>query len=222
MRQICATLILEQDEFTRNGLLDALAAKYGHKSLWKNAVNDARRIRNEEKARRSSQRSGIDLRKYGFFEEKNCYWSNEDGGEKQWSNFKMKPLFHIMGVDDSVRLYEITNIDGVTRTLELDAEELVSINKFMVKVESAGNFLWLANVEELKKLKRYLFDITGTAIRIRQYGWQKRGFSTSNSTITTCKAPATSMPRIPVIFLSNASLSCRRHTAASHCLISAG
>ena len=176
VRQICSTLILEQDEFTRNGLLDALATKYGHKSLWKNAVNDAKRIRNEEKARRSSQRSGIDLRKYGFFEERNCYWSNEEGGEKQWSNFKMKPLFHIMGVDDSIRLYEITNVDGVTRTLELDAEELVSINKFMVKVESAGNFLWLANVEELKKLKRYLFDITGTAIRIRQYGWQKRSF----------------------------------------------
>ena len=176
VRMICSTLILEQDEFTRNGLLDALAGKYGHRNLWKNAVNDAKRIRNEEKARKSSQRSGIDLRKYGFFEERNCYWSNEDNGEKQWSNFKMKPLFHIMGVDDSKRLYEITNIDGVKRTLELNAEELVSLPKFMMKVESAGNFLWLANIEELKKLKRYLFDITGTAIRIRQYGWQKRGF----------------------------------------------
>ena len=176
IREICDTLILEQDEFTRNGLLDALGEAYGHKSLWKNAVNDAKRRRNEAKAKKSSQRSGIDLRKYGFFEEHNSYWSNEDGGEKQWSNFKMKPLFHIMGVDDSRRLYEITNIDGTTRTLELNAEELVSLPKFMVKVESAGNFLWLANVEELKKLKKYLFDITGTAIRIRQYGWQKRGF----------------------------------------------
>lgn len=176
IREICDTLILEQDEFTRNGLLDALGEAYGHKSLWKNAVNDAKRRRNEAKAKKSSQRSGIDLRKYGFFEEHNSYWSNEDGGEKQWSNFKMKPLFHIMGVDDSKRLYEITNIDGTTRTLELNAEELVSLPKFMIKVESAGNFLWLANVEELKKLKKYLFDITGTAIRIRQYGWQKRGF----------------------------------------------
>ena len=176
IREICDTLILEQDEFTRNGLLDALGEAYGHKSLWKNAVNDAKRRRNEAKAKKSSQRSGIDLRKYGFFEEHNSYWSNEDGGQKQWSNFKMKPLFHIMGVDDSKRLYEITNIDGITRTLELNAEELVSLPKFMIKVESAGNFLWLANVEELKKLKKYLFDITGTAIRIRQYGWQKRGF----------------------------------------------
>ncbi|MGP1465253.1 MAG: DNA primase [Prevotella koreensis] len=176
VRQICITLLLEKDEFTRNSLLDSLAGAYGHKSLWKNALNDAKRIREEEKAKKSSQRSGIDLRMYGFFEEHNCYWSNEDGGEKQWSNFKMRPLFHIMGVDDSKRLYEITNVDGVTRTLELNAEELVSLPKFMIKVESTGNFLWLANAEELKKLKKYLFSNTGTAIRIRQYGWQKRGF----------------------------------------------
>ena len=176
IREICDTLILENDEYTRDSLLDALATAYGHKGLWKNAVNDAKKRRNDAKAKRSSQKTGIDLRKYGFFEEHNCYWSNDDNGEKQWSNFKMKPLFHIMGVDDSKRLYEITNIDGVTRTLELNAEELVSLPKFMVKVESAGNFLWLASAEELKKLKKYLFDITGTAIRIRQYGWQKRGF----------------------------------------------
>ena len=176
VKEICDALILEQDDFTRESLTEALAKEYGHKGLWRNALADAKRRRNEAKAKKSSQRSGIDLRKYGFFEEHNCYWSNEDGGEKQWSNFKMKPLFHIMGVDDSKRLYEITNIDGVTRTLELNADELVNMARFQVRVESAGNFLWLANIEELKKLKKYLFDITGTAIRIRQYGWQKRGF----------------------------------------------
>lgn len=175
IREICDTLILENDQYTQNGLLDALAEKYGHKSLWKNAVNDAKRRRNEERAKRTSRKTGIDLRKYGFYEEHNCYWCNDDG-EKQWSNFKMKPLFHIMGVDDSKRLYEITNIDGVTRTLELNAEELVSLPKFMMRVESAGNFLWLANIEELKKLKKYLYDTTETAVKIRQYGWQKKGF----------------------------------------------
>lgn len=176
IKEICDTLILEQDEFTRNSLIDALGEKYGHKPLWKKAVDDAKRRRNEAKAKKSSRRSGIDVRKYGFFEENNCYWSNDDNGEKQWSNFKMKPLFHIMGVDDSKRLYEITNMDGTTRTLELTADELVSLPKFMTRVESAGNFLWKATMQELTKLKSYLFDITGTAIRIRQYGWQKRGF----------------------------------------------
>ena len=175
IREICDTLILESDQYTQNGLLDALAEKYGHRSLWKNAVNDAKRRKNEERAKRTSKKTGIDLRKYGFYEEHNCYWCNDDG-EKQWSNFKMKPLFHIMGVDDSKRLYEITNVDGVKRTLELNAEELVSLPKFKMRVESAGNFLWLANIEELNKLKKYLYDTTETAVKIRQYGWQKKGF----------------------------------------------
>lgn len=176
IRQICDALILETDQFTQNSILDALGNKYGHKGLWKNAVNDAKRRRNEEKARKTTKKSGINLLKYGFYEEHNSYWSNEENCAHQWSNFKMKPLYHVMGVDDSKRLYEITNQDGVTRTLELNAEELVSLPKFMVKVESSGNFLWLAGGEELKKLKKYLFDITGTAIKVRQYGWQRKGF----------------------------------------------
>ena len=176
VRDICEVLLLENDQYTQDSLLDALASAYGHKSLWRNALGDAKRRRNEARAKTSSQKSGIDLRKYGFYEEHNCYMSSEEGNERQWSNFKMKPLFHIMGVDDSKRLYEIKNIDGVTRTLELNAEELVSLPKFMIKVESAGNFLWLAGAEEMKKLKKYLYDITGTAIKIRQYGWQKKGF----------------------------------------------
>lgn len=176
VRDICDVLILEKDQYTQDGLLTALAEAYGHKALWKNALNDAKKRRNEARAQASSKKSGIDLRKYGFYEEHNCYWSNENGAEKQWSNFKMKPLFHILGVDDSRRLYEITNAEGIKRTLELNAEELVSMPKFMIKVESAGNFRWIAGIEELKRLKAYLFDITGTAIRIRQYGWQKKGF----------------------------------------------
>ncbi len=176
VKDICDIVIMERDEYTRATLVETLAQKYGHKTLWKNAVNEAKKRRNDEKARRTSKKSGIDLQKYGFYEQHNCYWSNNDGNEKQWSNFKMKPLYHIMGVDDSRRLYEITNIDGLTRTLELSAEELVSIQKFMIKVESNGNFLWYASIQELMNLKKYLYDITGTAIKIRQYGWQRMGF----------------------------------------------
>lgn len=176
VREICDILILETDQYTQDGLLEALATAYGHKGLWKNALNDAKRRRNEARAKRSSKKSGIDLRKYGFYEEHNCYWSNDGGNEKQWSNFKMKPLYHIMGVDDSKRLFEVTNVDGVTRILELTGEDMVSLPKFMIKLDNIGNFLWDANVEEMKKLKKYLYDITGTAVRIRQYGWQKKGF----------------------------------------------
>lgn len=176
IRELADTLLLEKDEYVRNTIVDALAAKHGHKNMWKNAINDAKRRAQEKRAKETTRKSGIDLRKYGFYEDHNSYWCNEEGSEKQWSNFKMKPLYHILGVDDSKRIYEVTNQDGVTRTLELSAEELVSLPKFQIRVESMGNFLWYGTVEELKKLKKYLYDITGTALSVRQYGWQKRGF----------------------------------------------
>ena len=178
VKSICDVLILEQNEYTRKALLDALIKEHnGHKNLWKNAVNEAIRRRAEEKAKATVKKSGIDLLKYGFYEHHNCYWSRDDDGcEKQWSNFKMKPLYHVIGVDDSRRLYEITNVDETTRILELTAEELVSQQKFMVKVESIGNFIWKVSMAELTKLKSYLFDQTETAIRIHQYGWQRIGF----------------------------------------------
>ncbi len=178
VRQICDVLILEQDEYTQKALKDALIKRFnGHKGLWSTAVNEAKHRRAEEKAKATVKKSGIDLMKYGFYEQHNCYWSRDDeGNEKQWSNFKMKPLYHVMGIDDSRRLYEITNIDNTTRILELSAEELVSQPKFMVKVESIGNFIWKASMQELTKLKSYLFDQTETAMRIRQYGWQQHGF----------------------------------------------
>ena len=178
VKDICDTLILEQDEYTQKALLDALIKQHnGHKALWHNAVNEAKHRRAEEKAKATQRKSGIDLLKYGFYEQHNCYWSrDENGNEKQWSNFRMKPLYHVIGVDDSRRLYEITNIDNTTRILELSAEELVSQQKFMVKVESIGNFIWKVSMAELTKLKCYLFDQTETAILIHQYGWQRSGF----------------------------------------------
>lgn len=178
VKEICDVLILEQDEYTQKALLDALIKEHnGHKGLWKNAVNEAKARRAEEKAKATQKKSGIDLMKYGFYEQYNCYWSRDDDGrEKQWSNFKMRPLYHVLDIVDSRRLYEITNIDSTTRILELTADELVSLPKFQVKVESVGNFLWKTGMPELIKLKTYLFDMTETALRIRQYGWQHGGF----------------------------------------------
>ena len=175
-RRIADIVILEDDQYTQEAMVDGLAAKFGHKGLWKNAINDAKKRKAEAETKAKSKESGIDLQKYGFYEDNNCYWGTSDKGDYQWSNFKLKPLYHIMGVDDSKRLFEITNEDGVTRTLELNAEELVSLPKFMMKVESLGDFLWQATSMELMKLKRYLYEVTGTAVQIKQYGWQKRGF----------------------------------------------
>ena len=178
VKDICDVLILERNDYTQKVLFDALVRQHsGHKGMWKNAVNEAKARRLEERAKETEKKSGIDLLKYGFYEQHNCYWSRDDeGSEKQWSNFKLKPLYHILDVVDSRRLYEITNVDERTRILELTPEELVSLPKFQVKVESIGNFLWKCGMPELMKLKTFLYDMEETALRVRQYGWQRAGF----------------------------------------------
>ncbi len=53
---------------------------------------------------------------------------------------------------------------------------LVSLQKFKLKVEGLGNFIWKATEKELTKLKGYLYSQTETAQMITQLGWQRKGF----------------------------------------------
>ena len=45
---------------------------------------------------------------------------------------------------------------------------LVSLQKFKLKVEGLGNFIWKATEKELTKLKGYLYSQTETAQMITQ------------------------------------------------------
>ena len=60
--------------------------------------------------------------------------------------------------------------------VEMKQEDLVSLQKFMVRVESLGNFIWKASQRELNKLKSYLYEQTETAENITQMGWNRNGF----------------------------------------------
>ena len=53
----------------------------------------------------------------------------------------MKPLFHIKDNTMALRLYLLTNVNGVEVTVEMKQEELVSLTKFRQRVESQGNFI---------------------------------------------------------------------------------
>ena len=68
------------------------------------------------------------LREFGFTEHDNCYWgTNKEGDEIQWSNFKMKPLFHIRDDFNPVRLFEIkNNSEEPSRLIELNMDEITS------------------------------------------------------------------------------------------------
>ena len=76
----------------------------------------------------------------------------------------------------ALRLYLLTNVNGVEVTVEMKQEELVSLTKFRQRVESQGNFIWKAKEEQLTTLKMYLYATTETAEQIVQLGWQQQGF----------------------------------------------
>lgn len=119
------------------------------------------------------------LRQFGFIEKNNCYFgTTKDGDESQWSNFSLKPLFHIKDDLRPVRLFEINNNEEEDKAeiIELDMEVLTSSKSLRKKLLGIGNYIWMASDQELIKLQSYLAKVTETAVEIKQLGWQKEGF----------------------------------------------
>ena len=96
----------------------------------------------------------------------------------EWSNFTLTPLFHIKDPLMAKRLYLLTNELGTKEIVEMEQEDLISLQKFRQKLESLGNFIWKAGEKELIKLKSFLYEKTETAAQIKQLGWNKKGFYT--------------------------------------------
>jgi len=60
---------------------------------------------------------------------------------------------------------------NVCRVIELKESELCSLSNFQQKVGSLGNYVWLAKIDKLNRVKEYLYSKTDTAERIRKLGW---------------------------------------------------
>lgn len=145
----------------------------------KTALNEAiAKAKHAEEERQAVARSNkkIDMKEWGFTEGHNYYYGYSGNGVSDWSNFILEPLFHIRDIISSARIYRITNKSGQSQIVEFKQEELGSVDKFSNKTESLGNYVWLAKMEQLKRLKLYLYETTETAFLIRQLGWQRQGF----------------------------------------------
>ncbi len=159
-------------------LLKQLQKLYPDKTLWKSALAKARKADKESKvsAKKDQLINRELLDKYGFYAVDNCYFAMGNNGEMQWSNFIMEPMYHIKDIVMSKRLYRIRNSNGQEEIIELKQEDLTALSKFRTRIESLGNFIWMAKEEHLTRLKRYLYEQTETAIEITQLGWQRKGF----------------------------------------------
>ncbi len=175
---ICSLLMMIRDEDLRTSYLTGLCTMYKHSREWKDTLKRAKE--SELSAKQEKERKGDIkmLREFGFTEHDNSYWgTNKEGDEIQWSNFKLKPLFHIRDDFNPVRLFEIKNNgEEPSRLIELNMDEITSSSTLRKRLFGIGDYIWMAKDEQLIKLLGYLGKVTETADPIKQLGWQREGF----------------------------------------------
>lgn len=179
LRDVAKHLALIEDREVRKMHITQLAKLSGVKaSFITTFINEA--VKGNVKKKEGTEATMLNqelYQKYGFNVGNNYYYSlDNDGNTHEWSNFVLEPLFHIKDAINPKRLFRITNIFGQTEIIELKQEDLVSLQRFKLRVEGEGNFIWKAKEEQLTKLKGFLYEKTETAVEITQLGWQPDEF----------------------------------------------
>lgn len=118
----------------------------------------------------------IDFERFGFYEYKNEYYFRTQKGHEKLSNFKMTPLFHVNTINDSKRIYELHNSYNFKVVVDLDMQEMTSLQAFQRNIEGRGNFLFWGMPAHFNRLKLMLYEQTTTCTEITVLGWQKEGF----------------------------------------------
>lgn len=166
-----------KDQLVFDQCIDQLAKLHGKVKLWRDAVvqarGEARKKNDLSSSMNDLQREAELLRQFGLFVRENCYYAigEEDEDSMRISNFIMEPLFHIEDESNGTRIFRMRNIYNVCRVIELKESELCSLSNFQQKAGSLGNYVWLAKIDKLNRVKEYLYSKTDTAERIRKLGW---------------------------------------------------
>ncbi len=178
MQDLASLLILIEDEDMRDYSIDQIIKIYGKKKQWTEAMKRAgRRIKedvDEDYSGFTPKEIAI-MRKCGIIVKDNKYYSTDkEGNLVRWSNFILRPVFHIRHKENAIRVFRIINEYGHEDALELQQKTLATVGAFQTAIESLGAFNWLAKQDQLNKLKEYLYAITESAEEIAILGWQKK------------------------------------------------
>ena len=175
--EIADLLRYVKDQLIFDQCIEQLAKLNGNVKLWRDAVTQARGEARKKQEHGSSmnemQREAELLRQFGLFVRENCYYAigEEEEEPARISNFIMEPLFHIEDENNATRIFRMRNMYDVCRVIELKESELCSLSNFQQKAGSLGNYVWLAKIDKLNRVKEYLYSKTDTAERIRKLGW---------------------------------------------------
>lgn len=179
IEEVADLLLSLKSEDILEAYVTKLAKMDGTKALWRQAISSAK-VRQQQRRSEKHKNGGIDmLRVYGFAERNKCYYGlDKYGDEIPWSNFVLRPLFHIKDDLRPVRLFEIDNCEPEDKAevIEIDMDTFTSSKSMRKYLLGRGNYIWMAGDEQLIRLQRFLAKTTETATEIKQLGWQKEGF----------------------------------------------
>ena len=175
--EICE-LIIELGSTGQELYIDQVSKLIPPKKIWTDKIKELNKEREPEVATETipAHVSLAAWEKFGFYEDRNCYFFKTSRGVVRGCNFTLSPLFHIKSVQNAKRLFRITNEHGATEEIEILQRDMISLGRFKEVVESLGNFLWEASDTELNKLKRYLYEETKSCTEVTQLGWHRDGF----------------------------------------------
>jgi DNA primase catalytic core len=186
IKELCGH-IQRYDDLTRKLYIDQICISHKIKArLFTDRLKDLDQSKVEIEPDESLP-AGIDAKEYdrwGFYEFRNTYFMRSKSGREEISNFVMKPAFHIEG-QDSRRVYELINFRGYRIVVDLDMQEMTSIQAFRRNVEGRGNFIFSGTDAQFTRIKSKLYEQTRTCSEIRVLGWQKEGFWAWSNGITT-------------------------------------
>lgn len=186
IKDICRLLAAITDKTLADNYLEAIAKEHravsGSKSVWRAALKELRQSPTPGQEAKPTSAEDADLNrelraKYGFFIAQNCYYDiNAKGDETRLSNFILKPMYAIPDDDMLVRLFKMVNNLGQETMISLNQEEMCKLDKFRMKVNIAGRYVWLGKIDGLMKVEEYICENVEDAQRIRNLGWQPQGF----------------------------------------------
>lgn len=158
VKLICTFLANIKEKTIIEMYLSSLKKYKISKHIWQETICMQLRMNAEAEIKEKGEKEVEMFKRYGFYIENNKYYSINDKGVYEWSNFIMEPLLHIKDEVMAKRTFIIRNEYGVEKFIEMKQRDLVTLSNFKKKVNEYGNFIWKASGKELIKLKSYLYE----------------------------------------------------------------
>ena len=175
INDVCSLLVLVTSDVQQTSILTELKDKYKKASVWKAALADAARKR-QELRRQQALKKDDELKGFHFFRKGYHYYDiDAQGRERDWTNFIIRPLFLIADDKKPTIIFELENENRVKKTIELQQADVTKLDRFKEKIEGKGNFLFFERQDKYELFKAYIYEKTEEAQRVVQMGWNNLG-----------------------------------------------